>query len=77
MTRRALFLAALLACGSAFAQADKAPAKPQPKAEAAKAEGMKRKPIARQPNPRRSQDARHCLNRETNTDIIKCAEAYL
>ena len=26
---------------------------------------------------RRQEDARHCLERPTNTEIIKCAEAYL
>jgi hypothetical protein len=28
-------------------------------------------------NPRRQEDARHCLEKPTNTEIIKCAEAYL
>jgi hypothetical protein len=32
---------------------------------------------ARKPNPKRSEDARHCLDKESNTEIIKCAEAYL
>ena len=26
---------------------------------------------------RRTEDARHCLGRPSNTEIIKCAEAYL
>ena len=26
---------------------------------------------------RRTEDARHCLDKSTNTEIIKCAEAYL
>ena len=26
---------------------------------------------------RRTEDARHCLDKPTNTEIIKCAEAYL
>jgi hypothetical protein len=26
---------------------------------------------------RRDEDARHCLGRSSNTEIIKCAEAYL
>jgi hypothetical protein len=26
---------------------------------------------------RRSEDARHCLERPSNDEIIKCAEAYL
>jgi hypothetical protein len=35
-------------------------------------------PVAkRKPSPRRFQDARHCLEKGSNTEIIKCAEAYL
>jgi len=30
------------------------------------------------PNPRRwKEDARHCLERPTNTEVIKCAEEFL
>ena len=51
------------------------PAKPEAaKPEAAKPEAPK---VAKKPNPRRQQDARHCLEKSTNTEIIKCAEAYL
>lgn len=51
-----------------------APATEAPKAEmAAKAETKK----AHKPNPHRQEDARHCLDKPTNTEIIKCAEAYL
>jgi hypothetical protein len=32
---------------------------------------------AKKPNPKRQADARHCLEKGNNTDIIKCAEAYL
>jgi hypothetical protein len=32
---------------------------------------------ARKPNPHRQEDARPCLDKPTNTEIIKCAEAYL
>ena len=45
-----------------------------PKAEVAKAEPAKK---AHKPNPHRQEDARHCLDKATNTEIIKCAEAYL
>ena len=49
------------------------------KAEPPKADAMAksepRKP--RKFNPRRQEDARHCLEKPTNTEIIKCAEAYL
>jgi hypothetical protein len=85
MRRTAVLLAALLALAivlPAGAQTDKAPAKPaaqEPaKPEAAKPESKpESKPVARKHNPRRSEDARHCLDKGTNTEIIKCAEAYL
>ena len=48
-------------------------AKPEPRPEA-KAE---HKPVAHKPNPKRSEDARHCLDKTSNTEIIKCAEEYL
>ena len=48
-------------------------AKPEPKPDA-KAE---HKPVAHKPNPKRSEDARHCLDKTSNTEIIKCAEEYL
>jgi len=52
-----------------------APAAPEaPKAAVAKAEPAKK---AHKPNPHRQEDARHCLDKPTNTEIIKCAEAYL
>jgi hypothetical protein len=83
MKIRALIAAALLACGAALAQTDKAPANPAAEATA-KPEATKPKPMARKHNPKRpknnpkrSQDARHCLDKSSNTDIIKCAEAYL
>jgi hypothetical protein len=65
----------------AWAQADKPVAK-EPAKEAVK-------PVAEQPpkqaaaTPRKSgprrwhEDARHCLERPSNTEIIKCAEEYL
>jgi hypothetical protein len=31
----------------------------------------------RKPNPKRGEDARHCLERPSNTEIIKCSEEYL
>lgn len=31
----------------------------------------------RKPNPKRGEDARHCLELPSNTEIIKCAEEYL
>ena len=51
-----------------------APAPEAPKAAVAKAEPAKK---AHKPNPHRQEEARHCLDKPTNTEIIKCAEAYL
>lgn len=60
------------------AQAEKpaAAAQEAPKAEAPKAEAPKAK-APHKANPRRQEDARHCLEKASNTEIIKCAEAYL
>ena len=33
--------------------------------------------VAKKPNPKRQEDARHCLEKPTNTEIIKCSEEYL
>ncbi len=35
------------------------------------------KPMTASRKARRAEDARHCLEKATNTDVIKCAEAYL
>jgi hypothetical protein len=81
MRKTAVMLASLLALVMALpagAQTDKAPAKPtvqEPATpEAAKPESKR---MARKHNPKRSEDARHCLDKANNTEIIKCAEAYL
>lgn len=72
------FLAAVLLAAPAWAQ-DK-PAAKEP-AKAAAKEAPKQKQAAagpRIPHPRRwKEDARHCLDRPTNTEIIRCAEEYL
>jgi len=81
--RTIALLAAAALAASAWAQPAKEPAKPAPqeapKAAAPKADAVAkaepRKP--RKINPRRQEDARHCLEKSTNTEIIKCAEAYL
>ena len=72
-----------LACG-AWAQADKPaskePAKPEAAKEAAKPEAEPKNQAAaatRKGARRWNEDARHCLERPTNTEIIKCAEEYL
>jgi hypothetical protein len=73
---------ALMISGTAFGQAPAGkPAAPHP-ASAAK-EDMKpapRRDIAIVQGPGQSsvkEDARHCLEQSTNTDIIRCAEPYL
>jgi len=85
MKRTMLFAAAALAA-NAWAQqpapaTPAAPAAPAaaptteaPKAEVAKAEPAKK---SHKPNPHRQEDAKHCLDKPNNTEIIKCAEAYL
>ena len=54
------------------AQPAQEPAKP-----AARAAKPKSKPSVMAKKSRRSEDARRCLDKETNTEIIKCAEEYL
>lgn len=52
----------------------------KPAAEKPAAKGSSKKPaLAKksQSQSRRHEDARHCLERPTNVEIIKCAEAYL
>lgn len=51
---------------------DKPAAAPKP---VAKPEASK--PMARKHGPKRGEDARHCLELSSNTEIIKCAEEYL
>ena len=52
------------------------PAKPAPKPQSAAQKSDKKQPAAAHKS-RRNEDARACLERGSNTDIIKCAEAYL
>ena len=59
----------------AFAQ-DK-PAPQEPAKEAAKPEAKKQASAASKKHKRWTEDARHCLELPTNTEIIKCAEEYL
>lgn len=52
-------------------------AKPEAK-EAAKPEAAPTKKAASKTGPRRwNEDARHCLERASNTEVIKCAEEFL
>lgn len=82
------FLAFVSLATAAWAQAPAKPEAPKPAAEAAKPAAEPVKPMAdapkqaatgpKIPNPRRwNEDARHCLERPTPTEVIKCAEEYL
>ena len=59
----------------AFGQAQK-PEAPKPEAKA-EMKASAKPAMARKASPKRQEDARHCLDRPTNTEIIKCAEEYL
>jgi hypothetical protein len=65
--KRFVLLVALSLALPVCAQDKKPEAKPAASKEAKKAN----------PNPKRQADARHCLEKGDNTEIIKCAEAYL
>ena len=53
--------------------------KPGPKAPESKEPASKEpaRMASKKPNPKRQEDARHCLEKATNTEIIKCSEEYL
>jgi hypothetical protein len=72
-----IFLAIIALAAPAWAQ-DK-PAAQEPMKDAAKpAAEPKKQAAAGARKPRRwTEDARHCLDLPTNTEIIKCAEEYL
>jgi hypothetical protein len=79
------FLASVLIALPAFAQDKPAPQPEAPKPEAAKPEPVKEagKPAptksaaSRKAGRRWNEDARHCLEKGSNTEVIKCAEEYL
>jgi hypothetical protein len=84
--KKVILLAAIALATAAWAQDEKKgapPAEPKPAAEAVQSEAatpsvedkMKPAPLAKK--SRRHQDARHCLAKGSNAEIIKCAEAYL
>jgi hypothetical protein len=70
---------AVLASGTAFSQTQgdkpatapgmKEEAKPAPKKDITLVQGPGQSKV--------TEDARHCLEQSTNTDIVKCAEPYL
>ena len=72
MKRPAVLAVLALLASPAWSQAAKAPAeKPQAAKEAKPAVASADR------KSRRNEDARHCLEKSSNTEIIKCAEAYL
>lgn len=83
--KRVILLVSLTLAGAAWAQAPKpAAAEPKPEAQApmkpapqASATPQAASKASRKPNPKRAEDARHCLERPSSTEIIKCAEEYL
>lgn len=85
MKQLAFYLISLSAAALVWAQAPKEPAKEPAKPEAMKeaakpaAEPAKQAAVGPKiPSKRRwHEDARHCLERGNNTDIIKCAEEFL
>ena len=86
--KQIIFSAIIAFAVPAWAQAPKEPAKPAapakeaakpaPTKEAAKPPAEPAKQAAVTKKPRRwNEDARHCLERASNTEIIKCAEEFL
>ena len=76
---RLLAIVLSLSVSAAWAQekpAGKEAAKPAaPAAEKAAAQPAEKPAVAKK--SRRGEDARHCLEKASNTEVIKCAEAYL
>jgi hypothetical protein len=72
------FLAIMLLAAPVVAQ-DKPGAKEEPKAETAKPTPSKSAAATpKKTHPRRwNEYAPHCLDKPTNTEVIKCAEEYL
>ena len=59
------------------AAAAPAPAANAPQATVTVKPAVPPKPMSAARKARREEDARHCLDKGSNTEIIKCAEAYL
>ena len=84
MKRIALFVApAPLVAAPAWAQSEKAtaplklPAKAEAKADAKAQPKTEIKPVYRRLTAKSYEDARECLNKKTNEEIIICAEKFL
>ena len=81
-----VFLAIMLLALPAFGQDKPAPTPDTAKPEAAKPEAVKDEAVKPAPTKsaasrkgarRWNEDARHCLEKASNTEVIKCAEEYL
>lgn len=70
--RTVVLLAALALGSTTWAQEQK-----KEEAKPAAQEQAKPAAVAKKAPSRRHLDARHCLEKASNTEIIKCAEAYL
>ena len=88
--KKIALIAALTLAIPAWAQDAKPPAEPAKAAEPAKPAAAEPAPVPAQEAPKakapkkvvvhpakRQEDARHCLEKATNSEIIKCAEEYL
>jgi hypothetical protein len=77
--KRIVFSVLLVMAFPVFGQAKPEAPKPEAKAEAKAAEpkAAAKPAVARKASPKRHEDARQCLERATNNEIIKCAEEYL
>ena len=69
-----VFFMGLALAVPAFAQEQKPPAEKPVAKKASKKTALAKKSTS---TSKRHEDARHCLERPTNVEIIKCAEAYL
>lgn len=69
MKRIAILLAVALAAPAWGQEQKPAPKEPEKKEPT--------RMVSKKPNPKRLEDARHCLDKATNTEIIKCSEEYL
>jgi hypothetical protein len=77
--KRIVFSVMLAVAFPVFGQAKPEAAKPEakPEAKAAEPKAAAKPAVARKASPKRHEDARQCLERATNNEIIKCAEEYL
>jgi hypothetical protein len=71
--KRFMLIAMIAVGGPVLAQDKPVADAPKPAAQ----DAAKPKPVARKHGPKRGEDARHCLEKPSSTEVIKCAEEYL